>query len=1155
MTNNKKFLADTTLQQIFDSILPQLKDAGWDFDYVVTRHSKNDESYRFGVLLRDIPNPVLTNQKGTKSPKISPCAYLRNQNSKQVNLNKPTQYADSSVSKITRSKDLNPPVDGEKSQKTESLKNPVIMRFSLFEDDVENSPCGADGEKLVDDAQTQKPASQLASAGQNIHEVKIPYGRENLPTSCFDLARSGEAEASHNMLVHTNAQNLVKRLSDIPTIADMRFDSQCVTIGIDTEFYTVENNRYILTWQFAFSDIDNRIIHEVVFFSLTGERITLAMALSWLIDKFKLNEMPFVKQKPNGYLYKNTRRWVVPVSDSNNGIKTVLCDSYDEALRLCDDNDYKQRLMDSTRIRSDGKRIFHKIVTADDVGYIEKFDDYNKFSIPFTLLFHAGIADVPGFAFNDMDSDILIHLSSVSGGCVSLNAIFLYLPNLNNRWFFRPAKCDVRDTMCYSTDKHRSLSILGDAVGVPKIVLPDSVDKNRMDNFLMKDPIAFLEYAINDSVVTLCYASELWAYNTKMPVTVSSAAVRAAVPILKKFFGCDDDIDIYNRCFRGLKRMSQGLVRKSRKHGRGRDFCDYSSLVPINDDANILQTYAKNSYMGGYNGSFNIGWFNDRVTYDYDLCNAYATSMAACFDVDWNSERVIFREWKNEKMALFDFHTPYDILFGFFKFKFPDDVEFPCIPVFVDGSIVYPREYTGENELDGVYASGPEIFLALRLGATVTAIRAVQGIYRLNADGTPSHSLLAVAKGFINDRNLAKQTYGEGSLADSLLKLALNSIYGKIAQGIKDKNSWNAYSDYMEKIGSSEITSPVHASIITSGVRAVLLATMNQLNGMGYTVYSVTTDGLITDAPFDVLKKLDLYGFRGVFETARVAMTGNPAMWQIKHAQRALLNITTRGNVALNTVDNDPVMVDGVPYAGVCAHNGYVTGYEPDSYDDRLALVKTVLSRTGRCQCNVSMFAKFREIARRTNRMDFYVTDELRNISMDFDMKRKPVPATFQLIHPVVDGVEYDICNFKTEAYRTVDEFKYYKKAALSYISNKCLLTVSDWELFLARLDETGNSVKSDDKSNMRGIRHIADIEWSKLISLVMGHRLGRWSVPYLAEQHSVDEKIAYINSLNKSSKKFTLTHWQNCRRAERVSQILPKELLADLFEKANVVD
>ncbi len=900
------------------------------------------------------------------------------------------------------------------------------------------------------------------------------------------------------------------------------------------------------------SDRDNTVVHEVVFYSLTGERLPISMALSWLIDRFKLYDLPFAKQKPNGYLFKNTRKWVVPVSD-----KCVLCDTYEEAVSLCTDEDYKMRLLDSTRVRTDGKKIYHKLNPniIDDVGYIEKFDDYNKFSIPITLLFHAGIADLPGFGFVDFDSDILIHLSSVSGGIVSLSAFYLYAVNLENRWFFRPLRCSVRDTMCYATDKHHSLEILGDAVGIPKITLPNGFDKVDMNVFLSQKPVEFLEYAINDSVVTLCYASELWDYNTTMPVTVSSAAVRAAVPILKTFFGCEDDIDKYNYHFRGLKRMSRGLIKSSRKKGN-RNFCDYNSLVPINDDANILQSYAKNAYMGGYNASLNIGWFDDKLTYDYDLCNAYATSMAACFDVDWTSERVVFREWKNEKMSLFDFHTPYDILFGFFKFSFPDNVEYPCIPVSVDGSIVYPREYVGENELDGVYASGPEIYLALRLGATVTAVRAVQGIYRLNKDGSPSHSLLAVAQGFINDRNLAKQTYGEGSLADGLLKLALNSIYGKIAQGIKEKSSWDAYRDYMEKIGSSEITSPVHASIITSGVRAVLLATMNQLNYLGYTVYSVTTDGLITNAPFDVLKKLDLYGFRTVFETARIAMTGNPAMWQIKHAQRALLNFTTRGNVALNTVERDPVVIDGIPYAGVCAHNGYVTGYEADSYEDRLALVKTVLSRNGRCHCNTAMFAKFREVARRTDRMDFYVTEQDRGISMDFDMKRKPLVDSFYTVNPVVDGSEYGICNFKTEAYKTIEEFKNYKKVALACIKKGCLLTEEDWNLFFMRLNKTDNADKTDvsEEINLRSVRHIADMEWSKIVSLVMGHRLGLWKVPYLSEQHSVDEKLIYINSLNKSNKVFTRLHWKNCRRAERVSQVLPKELLVDLFAEANVI-
>lgn len=101
----------------------------------------------------------------------------------------------------------------------------------------------------------------------------------------------------------------------------------------------------------------------------------------------------------------------------------------------------------------------------------------------------------------------------------------------------------------------------------------------------------------------------------------------------------------------------------------------------------------------------------------------------------------------------------------------------------------------------------------------------------------------------VRDRALAKQLYKKGSLIEQVLKTLVNTLYGKVAQGVVQKRTWSARSDEMVDIGYSAITSPCTAAIITGGVRAFLLAAMNQLTQKGYHVYSVTTDGFISDAP------------------------------------------------------------------------------------------------------------------------------------------------------------------------------------------------------------------------------------------------------------------------------------------------------------------
>ena len=150
------------------------------------------------------------------------------------------------------------------------------------------------------------------------------------------------------------------------------------------------------------------------------------------------------------------------------------------------------------------------------------------------------------------------------------------------------------------------------------------------------------------------------------------------------------------------------------------------------------------------------------------------------------------------------------------------------------------------------------------------------------------------------------------------LKICANSRYGKIAQNIKNKSSWNAYCEKMEKIGASALTSPVHACLITAGVRAILRATMNQLSDLGYKCYSVTTDGFISDAPFEVVENLDLYGFRDIFGEARKRLIGSSKIWEEKHTQSSFLNFSTRGNISQDK-------------NGVCAHNGFRASYH---YED-----------------------------------------------------------------------------------------------------------------------------------------------------------------------------------------------------------------------------
>ncbi len=573
-----------------------------------------------------------------------------------------------------------------------------------------------------------------------------------------------------------------------------------------------------------------------------------------------------------------------------------------------------------------------------------------------------------------------------------------------------------------------------------------------------------------------------------------------------------NDADGFNRLYRGLEKVSHGKCQLPDRPG----FCENTSLEPVSDKVCTIQRYASNAYHGGYNSCCEVGYF-PYETHDYDLKNAYPTAMCLVPDIDWSNP--IKFHIQNRNMDIRDFLMPDGFnpvvpFVGYCRFCFPDSVKFPCIPVNVDGVPMYPRSSTG---LDGVYVAGPYIYLALRLGASVFC----ENGYFLNSlvtsDLRESRSLSHAVIQFVKDRNHAIAKHGKKSLEELILKTMVNAGYGKNSQNVVQKHTWSAFKDSMEDIGCSVITNPVSAMMTTSIVQCVLLACQNQLYEHNYIACSVTTDGFISDCPYDALTGLDLFGFRSCMGQARLFLTDgeDAGIWEEKHHQDDLVNFTTRGNISLH------------PH-GVCAHNGAKSGYESDSYEDRLWLMTQVLSRTETVNCTYKKFSSFKDIIQ--GKTDFCTSYETRHLRMDFDLKRKPDRDSFVTDRPVVDGVTYEIAHFDTVPYDTVAEFRLYRKKKDLC---KCLRTEDEWKSFFLKVDTDG----------CNGV--VKDLDWSILISIIMGYRAGKWDIPALNGK-TVAEKCSWINEHNSSSRKFKESDWKNARRPERQANMLPAEFLKD---------
>lgn len=780
--------------------------------------------------------------------------------------------------------------------------------------------------------------------------------------------------------------------------------------------------------------------------------------------------------------------------------------------------------------------------TGCSVGYTNDYsglgfgpdgEKYPDWKINVTIIAHYGMADLSAFGAPEFQKDLMVRLSKVQGGVVTIQTTGALVGVIDDGGSFQKVLLDVRDTMAYAPAGKKKLADLGRAIEFPKVELPEGMIEH-MDELWANNLPLYLEYAVNDAVVCLIYAKALFGTENNLPITANSAAARVAKTSIKKYFGCTDD-DTFNARYRGLVRVKNGM-----SYGP-EGLVPFESLCPMSIDVASVLNMSSIAYHGGLNASSLIGFYDD-VTYDVDAQNAYPTGMNLVVDVNWDDP--ILQSIHGRDLTLDDFdHAlgPCTPLLAEVEFEFPQDVYQPCIPIVADGSLIFPRSDKGAW---CVVATAPELWLALKLGARVQVKSGARLRPLRHGDGL-SQSLSAVVRTFVESRNEAKKIYGKGSLAELLAKLGVNGNYGKVAQGVSPKASYNAFREVMEELEGSIITSPYHAAFITGLIRALLAAAINQLRGEGYRVFSVTTDGFITDAPIGVLEALDLYGLAPYFHRSRSVLTSgtDDSIWALKHAQDDLLNFTTRGNVSLRVGGDDSVL-DGLP--GVCAHNSFVTGLEKDSFDDRFALMHAVATRTGRIETSKARPTEFRSLVSRNDRQDFAFRNQTRYLSMDFDCKRKPLRDGMIDVGLPIGGC---VANFDTEPWDDVRAYQSGKALARRIADEACLRTRADWERYFLRQTSLG---KFD----------ATDPSWALVKAALNLYRMGQLEIPALERlndgskgsiQRCCDWANRFVPRCSKHYGKLTRDVWKKLGKTNR--NVVAPEMLADVIDAMQADD
>ncbi|QPK80780.1 DNA-directed DNA polymerase [Schaalia sp. ZJ405] len=745
------------------------------------------------------------------------------------------------------------------------------------------------------------------------------------------------------------------------------------------------------------------------------------------------------------------------------------------------------------------------------------------------------------------EPDILRAVISASAGMVSPKPVEWVLPGENKRWA-RPVLISIRDTMAQSGAS--KLSELGEAVGVPKLDVPDGWI-SRMDEYLAKHPVEYLDYASNDAVIALEYVTQMYGEAQEVALTLPTAAARAVRGMITTELierGAENASNsLFNSVFGGLEKVTKTSeattsVENQLAYYRQRE------LQPLDGAAATWIHACALAFRGGYNMSAELGLF-EQTTHDFDLQSCYPTASSTIWDVDYlHPEGVILNTVNNVDLSLAHFAEggPLTPFVGFVSFDFPDSVAFPCLPVPVEGSMVYPLSSGGAR---GVWSMAPEVWLALKLGARVKCQIGHFGRTLRLEDDTPSRLLRRPYKTLLDDRGRAKKEFGKKSFQQTVLKLMANSPYGKLAQGVMGQRGWDAWAQERDEVGGSAITSPWHASMTTSLPRAVLLAILNQLHDLGYSTPSCTTDGFITDAPFDVVDGLDLFGLSDMWRESREALTGFRGMWEEKHTQTDLLNVTTRANFSRQPT-------------GVLAHGGYKLpeSIEADSQADRDYMYNLMVSRNGALPVTMKVFPSIQELTRVNNRQDFSPVVVHKQQTIEFDRKRRPVPDGMTANMVMVGDEVFEVAHVKTVPWNTPEECELGRSVDRGlkiwddelgepvWQRSPVRRTREQWNDYFDRLEALLN--EDDQADEAERLDHISK-------GIVIAHRQGVIDIPWLGCDRSLAERLDAFErfGLPRPKERF----WNHARsKAERqidvdldaISPYVEKMLLDDPFNE-----
>ncbi|WP_432417425.1 hypothetical protein [Escherichia coli] len=543
------------------------------------------------------------------------------------------------------------------------------------------------------------------------------------------------------------------------------------------------------------------------------------------------------------------------------------------------------------------------------------------------------------------------------------------------------------------------LAECGELLGLPKLTIPAPYSITNMREYLLGDRAGFEAYALRDAEIAVRYALQVRNFCARelmidrVPATIGAMAVSRFTKTLKE------------------NNMSPEVCLGTHIKTRELWLTEKQAFRTIKNPASVpsrelFETFPINCYHGGRNECFMMGVTPSDHWYDYDLAGAYTTGLLDILTPDYGNIRLS----KNP-----DDYCGHVMGFALVTFRFPESVPYPSLPVRTDQyGLFFPL--SGES-----WATAPEIELALSLGAEMTIHNGI--IVPWICDTSPHNSeSTSVFLPFVQQVRENRNRHIKGSLEEKFWKEIGNSLYGKLAQGLRAKTAFDTARGLNRSLPQSSVTQPFFAAHVTGFIRAVAGELMNALPSDS-SVVSVTTDGFLTNCP---LNKINMSGpLSSRFQSLCDIVDPGSSMLTCKHEVSQLIAMKTRGQLTYRAIQGKPVVHAraGVKPPADIPRSDY-NDYMVDLYLNRLP--GQTLSR--------STLISTREMW--LSESDLVSREQDIRLNLEFDFKRQPVQPAMNEGHLLMFSRPWDNMEEALQQRSLFDDWR----------QTHTLKTLADWD-------------------------------------------------------------------------------------------------------------